>query len=369
MRKLLMIASVAAMAVSMPAAAKERGDRGDRDTKSEQRAERGDRERGDRRVSRENRQERRAEAREHRARDRGERRAERRSEHVQRIRSDHRRERDRARAEVRRDRNWDRRERREERYAKENRKQERRFARQERKEDRRYFAALHDQQRQRARAERRFEQQDRRYRQAEHRAERRFWSEVQRRRDYAPRVARQSFFNVGQIVPAAYYADYNVPARYQDVYYDNPDTYYRYDNGNILGIDSGSNLISSLIPLLGGAFGVGQLMPAGYDAYNLPMQYRDTYYDTPETSYRYGDGGIFQVDSQTGMIESIVALLAGDLNVGQLLPSGYDAYNLPLEYRDQYADNDEHLYRYNDGNIYEVDARSMMIENVISALI
>src|SRR3546814_3418409 len=70
-------------------------------------------------------------------------------------------------------------------------------------------------------------------------------------------------------------------------------------------------------------------MPIGYDAYNVPYPYRDYYYDTDDAYYRYGDGGIFQVDPATGMIEAIVALLAGDLNIGQPLPTGYDAYNLP----------------------------------------
>ncbi|MGH6923752.1 MAG: hypothetical protein ACRED5_08435 [Propylenella sp.] len=160
-----------------------------------------------------------------------------------------------------------------------------------------------------------------------------------------------------------------MPSRYQDIYYDTPSNYYRYDDGYIYRVNSGSNMIADVIPLLGGGFAVGQLMPVGYDAYNVPDPYRDYYYDTDDAYYRYGDGGIFQVDPSTGMIEAIVALLAGGLNVGQMLPTGYDAYNLPYEYRDQYADNDDYLYRYNDGNIYQVDAQSRLIESVISAAI
>ena len=44
------------------------------------------------------------------------------------------------------------------------------------------------------------------------------------------------------------------------------------------------------------------------------------------------------------------------------MPVGYDAYNLPMDYRDQYVDSDEAMYRYADGNIYEVDPQSMIIE-------
>jgi hypothetical protein len=68
------------------------------------------------------------------------------------------------------------------------------------------------------------------------------------------------------------------------------------------------------------------------------------------------------------MIESVVALLGGDLNVGQQLPSGYDAYNLPMEYRDQYPDSDESMYRYADGNIFQIDPQSMLIEQIVARL-
>jgi len=127
-------------------------------------------------------------------------------------------------------------------------------------------------------------------------------------------------------------------------------------------------LISGLIPLLGGGFNVGQLMPAGYDVYNLPYQYRNAFQDNDDYSYRYGDNAIYQVDNKTSLIDGIVALLGGGLNVGQQLPSGYDAYNLPPAYRDRYSDNDENLYRYADGNIYQVDAQSGLIEAIVQML-
>ena len=175
-------------------------------------------------------------------------------------------------------------------------------------------------------------------------------------------------YAVGALLPVAYYQEYNLPADYSSWYRDDAENYYRYDDGNIYEVDSRTNLIEALIPLLGGGFSVGQLMPAGYDVYNLPSQYRDDYYDTAESSYRYGDNAIYEVDPQSGMIEQIVALLAGDLNVGQTLPEGYDAYNLPMEYRDDYADSDEAMYRYADGNIYQVDPETQMIEAIVQML-
>ena len=169
-------------------------------------------------------------------------------------------------------------------------------------------------------------------------------------------LGRRRAFTSGQVLPVAWFGDYNVPYEYQSWYRDTPDYYYRYDDGGyIYRVDRGSNLIEGLIPLLGGDFGIGQMLPAGYDTYNLPMAYRDDFVDSGDAYYRYGDDAIYEVDPQTGMIESIVALLAGDLNVGGLLPGGYDTYNLPLDYRDQYVDSDEAMYRYADGNIYEVD--------------
>lgn len=178
-------------------------------------------------------------------------------------------------------------------------------------------------------------------------------------------------FALGEQMNRDWYRNYNIPTNYRSLYYDSPDNYYRYDDGGyIYRVNRESNLVSGLIPLLGGGFGVGQLLPSGYDIYNVPTQYRDTYYDTDESYYRYGDNAIYEVDPQTNMIESVVALLAGDsLGVGQMLPSGYDMYNVPMDYRDEYYDTGEYNYRYADGNIYQVDAKTQIIQAIISALV
>lgn len=183
-----------------------------------------------------------------------------------------------------------------------------------------------------------------------------------------PGQAKKRFAR-GQRIDRDWFEGYRVPVAYRSFYQDSPDHYYSYDDsGYIYRAERGSDLISAIIPLFGGGFGIGQPLPAGYDAYNLPMQYRDDYYDTDESLYRYGDNAIYRVDNESGLIEGIVALLGGDLNVGQALPGGYDAYNLPMDYRDDYQDSDEHLYRYADGNIYQVDAKTQMIQAIVEML-
>ena len=177
-------------------------------------------------------------------------------------------------------------------------------------------------------------------------------------------------FGLGDRIQPVWFSGYTIPAAYQPLYTDSDDYYFRYDDdGYIYRVDRDSNLISGLIPLLGGGFAVGQPLPSGYDVYNLPLQYRDAYQDNDDHYYRYGDNAIYQVDAESGIIESIVALLAGDLNVGQALPTGYDAYNVPLDYRDQYYDTDEHMYRYGDGNIYQVDAKTQIIQAIVEMLV
>ncbi|MEO7826936.1 MAG: hypothetical protein ABIR60_07325 [Allosphingosinicella sp.] len=180
----------------------------------------------------------------------------------------------------------------------------------------------------------------------------------------------KKLFARGERIDRDRFQGYRMPAAYRGFYQDSPDYYYNYDDsGYIYRADRGSDLVSAIIPLFGGGFGIGQTLPAGYDAYNLPQQYRDDYYDTDESLYRYGDNAIYRVDPKSNMIEGIVALLGGGLNVGQPLPGGYDAYNLPMDYRDQYQDGDDYNYRYADGNIYQVDAKTQMIQAIVKMLV
>ena len=181
----------------------------------------------------------------------------------------------------------------------------------------------------------------------------------------------KKIFGLGDRVSPSWFASSALPLGYRNLYYDTPTYYYRYDNaGNIYRVDARNNMISGLIPLMGGDFfAVGQPIPAGFDAYNLPARYRDVWYDSDDAWYRYDDNAIYQVDPRSGTIESIVALLGGGLEVGEPLPAGYDAYNLPLDYRDDYVDGDDYLYRYGDGNIYQVDAETQIIKAIVEMLV
>jgi hypothetical protein len=200
---------------------------------------------------------------------------------------------------------------------------------------------------------------------------------------YAYRVNRQSNlisallpligagYGIGQ--PFPYMSDpyYNVPNYYQSFYpnYGNGGDYYRYANGYVYEIDSGSGYIEDVIPLLDRGYGVGQMMPASYSYYNVPYQYRSLYYDTPDYSYRYAPGAIYQVDRDTQLITSVASLLTGGLAVGQALPASYSVYNVPYEYRTTYYDRPDAWYRYSDGYIYQVDPTTQLITAIVRSIV
>ena len=78
----------------------------------------------------------------------------------------------------------------------------------------------------------------------------------------------KKMFGLGDRVSRSWFASSALPLGYRSLYYDTPDYYYRYDNaGNIYRVDARNNLISGLIPLMGGDFfAVGQPIPAGFDS-------------------------------------------------------------------------------------------------------
>jgi len=92
------------------------------------------------------------------------------------------------------------------------------------------------------------------------------------------------------------------------------------------------------------------------------MAYQPLYYDTPQNQYRYANGGIYQVDPTTQVIQALVALVSGQpMAIGQQLPAGYGTYNVPLAYRDRYYDSNDAWYRYADGYVYQVDPGTGLI--------
>ncbi len=174
---------------------------------------------------------------------------------------------------------------------------------------------------------------------------------------------------IGQPFPAAYANNY-LPTSLRPFYPASADTSYRYANGYVYQVNPLTGQVQDVNPTLGYGYGYGQMMPATYSAYNVPYQYRSQYQDNNDHYYRYAPGSIYRVDAGSGLIDSVAALLMpGGLAVGQTLPMGYDAYNLPTQYRSQYYDSPQNMYRYANGNIYQVDPTTRLVTAIVSALI
>ncbi|WP_344699403.1 hypothetical protein [Sphingomonas limnosediminicola] len=174
----------------------------------------------------------------------------------------------------------------------------------------------------------------------------------------------------GTYLPQPYMASY-VPDYYglNSFYPDYGDTCNRYGNGVIYEVDCASGMVEDVIPLYAGGYGVGQILPASYSYYNVPYQYRDMYYDTPDHGYWYAPGAIYQYDRGNSMITSVAALMSPGFAVGQSLPYGYDAYNVPYAYRDTYYDTPTAWYRYNNGYIYQVDPVTRLVTSIVASLL
>jgi len=149
--------------------------------------------------------------------------------------------------------------------------------------------------------------------------------------------------------------------------YDRRGDYY-YNDGYLVRYGDGGG-IASWLPLLGGALGVGNLWPSGYESYSVPDYYVDYYDLGGPDRYRYADNVIYRVNPDDAAITSIAALITGDeFSVGQQMPMGYDVYNVPYAYRDRYYDTPEYMYRYSDGYIYQVDPETRLVAAAIDLL-
>jgi hypothetical protein len=149
---------------------------------------------------------------------------------------------------------------------------------------------------------------------------------------------------------------------------DYQDGRFAYWNGSLVRLGD-DGLIGGYLPLLGGALAPGNVWPSSYGPVTLPSYYQDYYGLGAPSGYRYYDDTLFRIDPETQAITSIAALLTGDqFAIGQPLPSGYDLYNVPYSYRDQYADGPDSMYRYSDGYVYEVDPTTQLITAAIELL-
>ncbi|HVM22371.1 MAG TPA: hypothetical protein VM308_03575 [Sphingomicrobium sp.] len=174
----------------------------------------------------------------------------------------------------------------------------------------------------------------------------------------------------GQYLPASYMNSY-VPNYYglSSFYPDSPYGCSRYYNGVVYQVDCASGLIEDVVPVYASGYGVGQLLPSAYNYYNVPTQYRSLYYPTSDQSYWYAPGAIYQYDPETSLITSIAALLSPGFSIGQPLPAGYSAYNVPLSYRSTYYDTPNAWYRYNNGYIYQVDPTTQLVTAIVASLL
>lgn len=163
-----------------------------------------------------------------------------------------------------------------------------------------------------------------------------------------------------------YPANYSNYGGYGD-YYGN--TCNRYANGVVYQVDCASGMVENIVPTYAGGYGVGQMLPSSYGYYNVPTQYRSMYYPTADSSYWYAPGAIYQTDPSSNLITSVAALLSPGFSVGQQLPMGYNMYNVPMAYRSTYYDTPNAWYRYNNGNIYQVDPTTQLVTAIVASLL
>jgi hypothetical protein len=174
---------------------------------------------------------------------------------------------------------------------------------------------------------------------------------------------------LGQPLQPNYLNNYYQPSYFNAFYPNSSNDCYRYGYGYVYETDCMSGLVENVIPTYDYGYGVGQLMPASYGYYNVPFAYRSYFNDDDDYYYRYAPGSIYRVDRETSLISAVVALLTNGLSVGQPLPMGYNAYNVPLGYRDTYYDRPDVWYRYDNGYIYAVDPGSRMVQSVAYTIV
>ena len=141
-----------------------------------------------------------------------------------------------------------------------------------------------------------------------------------------------------------------------------------YDDGYLYQL-APTGAVSGFVPLLGGALWPGQTWPNQFAAAPVPDYYTDYFGAQQPYDYRLADGVIYGVDPQTSAIQQVLALVTGDdWSIGQRMPDGYGVYNVPYEYRDQYFDTADSMYRYDDGYVYQIDPTTQLIQAAIQLI-
>jgi hypothetical protein len=175
----------------------------------------------------------------------------------------------------------------------------------------------------------------------------------------------------GQYLPSSYMNSY-APNYYGFNSFYPASTPYgcnRYMNGVVYQVDCVTGMVENVVPLYAGGYGTGQMIPSSYDYYNLPMQYRGIYPASANNGYWYAPGAIYQYDQGSSLITSVASLLSPGFAVGQQLPMGYSAYNVPYDYRQTYYDTPNASYRYNNGYIYQVDPGTQLVSAIVASIL
>ncbi len=182
-----------------------------------------------------------------------------------------------------------------------------------------------------------------------------------------------SYYGLNSWYPASYGYGFGAGQGYNAGYgyggYGYPNLCNRYAYGTVYQVDCATGMVVNVIPTYAGGYGVGQMLPSAYSYYNLPMQYRSMYYPTADYSYWYAPGAIYQYDTSSSLITSVAALMSPGFSIGQPLPVGYNMYNVPMAYRATYYDTPNAWYRYNNGYIYQVDPSTMLVTSIVASLL
>ena len=116
------------------------------------------------------------------------------------------------------------------------------------------------------------------------------------------------------------------------------------------------------------------LAKTAFASSQLPYQYRDWYRDDDDYLYRSGDGFIYRVDRDKGLIDGLIPLMTGSNQAGYYAlgdpwPESYDFYNVPYQYRSMWADRGDDCYRYDGyGAIYQTNCNTNVVGSIVSLL-
>lgn len=114
---------------------------------------------------------------------------------------------------------------------------------------------------------------------------------------------------------------------------------------------------------------LGAALPTYYASNYLPVGLRDIYYDTDDYYYRWGDGYVYRVDRGDNLISALLPLIGAGYGVGQYFPYyNQPAYYVPNSYNSFYPSYGDDYYRYANGYVYEIDGSTGYIEDVIPLL-